>query len=79
MSSCFTAKWVATDQTNHVIEFWTGEHGSDWYDSYFIDKAEEICPNGYRVLDKSFNPKQIPETKGSQYYYWTIRCNKAPV
>jgi hypothetical protein len=39
--------------------------------------AEELCPNGYRVLDTSFHrngPNLYRTENGFIWTYWTIRC-----
>ena len=39
--------------------------------------AEELCPNGYRVLDETTHrngPNLYRTEKGFIWNYWTIRC-----
>ena len=39
--------------------------------------AEQVCPNGYRVLDTSTHrngPNLYRTEKGFIWTYWTIRC-----
>jgi hypothetical protein len=39
--------------------------------------AEQVCPNGYRVLDESSHrngPDRFRTERGFIWTYWTIRC-----
>lgn len=47
------------------------------YGDVFANTAEEKCPEGYTVLERSRNPSTLSKVgvePGNLMYYWVIKC-----
>lgn len=58
----------------YKLGYFTTAVGSDLFDFAFERTAEQVCPYGYKVLDKTNRPNQ----PGNSRTLWLIECVEKP-
>ena len=76
VSSCATKYPIvySHEKNIHTIRYPTGKYGTNWYDGAFLEKANESCPKGYKILEKTKEPS-TNEKVDDWDYFWIIQCN----
>jgi len=72
-----SASLIHEKQGVYTIGYHTGSSGQNLYEANFEAKAEDLCPLGYQILEKSFTPKILESFKDlpSSQFYWVLKCS----
>jgi hypothetical protein len=59
----------------YTIHSSTDLFGKLIYHNKLDEKALELCPNGYIILEKTKTPKTVdPDLYKKNDYYWIVKC-----
>ena len=70
----FYSKALLVDKRDDklTLQYFVGE-ASTFYDSAFESKVNELCPQGYDVLERSYKPTTLT-IWDEGYFYWVVKC-----